>query len=419
MALRFHEPLPTFLADLHLHSRYSYATSRDLDLEGMAAHAERKGIRLLGTGDFTHPAWRAGIEERLEPAEPGLFRLAGGNRTTRFMLQVEISTVYRREGRARRVHHLVYVPDLRRAHLLSTRLATRGRLDADGRPTLRLDSRDLLEMVLECGEDCFLVPAHIWTPWYSVLGSRSGFDAIEECYRDLAPRIFAVETGLSSDPAMNRRVSRIDRFTLVSGSDAHSPGRIGREATAFRVPLSYFSVMEALRTGKGHDGTVEFFPEEGKYHLDGCRRCGVRRTPGESRRNLRCPSCGRGMTIGVLHRVLQLADRREPLRTGSFRRLVPLHEILSELTGRGPRTRRVGSLAARILDAVGPELHVLGTAPLERVDQAGIPHLSEALRRMRRGRVIPEPGYDGKPGAIRLFGEAERARVRAAIDRIA
>ncbi len=405
-----------FYADLHIHSRHSFATSRDLDLDSIASHADRKGVGVVGTGDFTHPGWMAELESRLRPAEPGLFRIEPGSRRARFLLQTELCTIYRQEGRTRRVHHLVCVPCLDSARRLAGRIAPYGRLDANARPVLRLDSRSLLELVLDCGPGCVLIPAHIWTPWYSALGSRSGFDAIEECYRDLAGSVFAVETGLSSDPAMNRRVSLLDRFALVSGSDAHSPSRIGREATRFGTGLSYPAIMEALRTGHGYGGTVELFPEEGKYYLDGCRRCGIGRRPREH--DGRCPSCGRSLTLGVLHRVERLSDREEPSSGEGYESFVSLSSIVAEMTGKGCRSQRVRSLCSHVVSTVGPELEVLGRASVSALEKAGIPYLAEALVRMRARSVSSDPGYDGQCGTISLFAPPELERVRSALERV-
>ena len=275
-----------WVADLHIHSRYSRACSRDLDLPNLAWWARRKGVAVLGTGDVTHPAWRDHLREHLRPAEPGLYRLRpeleaevdqklpprlAAGEPTRFLLSVEISTIYKRDGRTRKVHHLVYLPDLDAAERFTAALGRIGNLAADGRPILGLDSRDLLEIALSSDDDAYLVPAHIWTPWFSALGSKSGFDAIADCYADLADHIFAVETGLSSDPEMNHRVSSLDRYQLVSNSDAHSPPALAREATVFHAECDYYAIREALRTGDGLWGTIEFFPEEGKYHADGHR----------------------------------------------------------------------------------------------------------------------------------------------------
>src|SRR5262245_39587237 len=344
-----------FHADLHVHSKYSRATSRDLDLENLAWWAARKGIRVVATGDCVHPAWLAELKSKLVPAEPGLFRLkpdieatiaarlpASCRSSARFMLAVEISTIYKTSGRTRKIPHLTYAPAFATSDRVAGRLARIGNIASDGRPILGLDSRDLLEITLEEGPDAYLVPAHIWTPWFAALGSQSGFGSIAECYGDLSHHIFAVETGLSSDPAMNWRVSSLDRYRLTSNSDAHSPGKLGREATLFDCALDYFAIRQALKTGAGYVGTVEFFPEEGKYHLDGHRKCGIRFHPRETQAHGgRCPVCGEALTVGVAHRVEALADRSEaeavpPPTAGRIANLVPLPEVLAEIVGSGP-----------------------------------------------------------------------------------
>jgi DNA helicase II / ATP-dependent DNA helicase PcrA len=418
-----------FYADLHVHSKFSRATSGESDLEHLALWAAKKGISVLGTGDFTHPKWFEEIQEKLVAAEPGLFRLrpdlekevrrglapaAVGD--VRFALQVEISTIYKKDGRTRKVHHLVYVPDLESARRVIQSLARIGNLASDGRPILGLDSRNLLEITLQAGEGCYLVPAHIWTPWFAVLGSQSGFDAIEHCYGDLSPEIFALETGLSSDPAMNWRLSGLDRYTLVSNSDAHSPQKLGREACVFDTELDYFAIRRALQTGEGYRGTVEFFPEEGKYHYDGHRKCGVCLAPEESRHNGgKCPECGKPLTLGVMYRVAELADRPAPPdplppKAAPFQSLIPLDEVLSEVHGVGPQTATVRRNREELLDRLGTELFVLPPAPPEDIARAGSTMLAEAIRRMRSGQVIRQAGYDGEYGTIRLFTEEERMR---------
>ena len=419
----FHHAVP-FYADLHVHSKYSRATSRDADLEHLAMWARRKGITVVGTGDFTHPAWFEEIRSKLVPAEPGLFRLrpeiereiesrlpASCHGPTRFLLEVEISTIYKKGDRTRKVHHLIYAANLETAGRFREKLATIGNIASDGRPILGLDSRHLLEITLASGPDAYLIPAHIWTPWFAALGSKSGFDSIDECYGDLASHIFAVETGLSSDPPMNWRVSQLDRFTLVSNSDAHSPPMLGREACAFSTDLDYFAMRRALETGEGYGGTVEFFPEEGKYHLDGHRACGVRLEPPETRRlEGRCPSCGKPLTVGVMHRVEELADRPEdaaPKRTAPFRCLVQLPEILSELLDVGSKSRAVEAAASHLVGRLGPEIDILERLPLEDVERAGGGLLREALTRLRAGKVHRDAGYDGEYGVIRLFAPDE------------
>src|SRR6266542_2778176 len=416
-----------FYADLHIHSKYSRACSRDCDLEHLAWWARRKGVTVVGSGDFTHPAWFEHLRENLEPAEPGLFRLReqldrGVERTlpvscrglVRFMLSVEISTIYKRAERTRKVHHLVYVPDLEAAERFNRRLGRIGNIASDGRPILGLDSRDLLEITLESGPGSYLVPAHAWTPWFAVLGSKSGFDAVDDCYLDLADHSFALETGLSSDPAINWRGSSLDRFRLVSNSDAHSPPMLGREACVFSSEMDYFSMRRALETGEGYGGTVEFFPEEGKYHLDGHRKCDVCMEPTETRRRQgRCPVCGKPLTVGVLHRVEELADRPEGARlegAAGFRNLIQLPEIVGETLRVGPKSKAVAAQIDALTERLGPELGILTTAPLDEVARVGSSLLAEALGRLREGRVLREAGYDGEYGVIRLFEREELER---------
>ena len=421
----------TFYADLHVHSKYSRATSRNCDLENLAIWARKKGIGIVATGDFTHPAWRAELKEKLVPAEPGLFRLrpdlerfveewlpaACRSRRTavRFMLSVEISTIYKKFDKTRKIHHLIYTPDFESTDRVVDSLSRIGNLHSDGRPILGLDSRHLLEIALESGPGSYLVPAHIWTPWFAALGSKSGFDAIDECYGDLAPHIFAVETGLSSDPPMNWRVSSLDRFRLVSNSDAHSPEKLGREVCVFDTELDYFALRRALETGEGYEGTLEFFPEEGKYHLDGHRNCSVRLSPGETRaREGLCPACGKPLTVGVMHRVEDLADRpvdtAPPETAGSMQSLIPLPEILSELHQVGPKSKRVARHYESLLGQLGPELQLLNTVPLEDIAPASSSLVTEAVSRLRRQEVIRQAGYDGVYGTIRLFEDAELHR---------
>ncbi len=419
----------TFHADLHVHSKYSRATSQDLDLEHLAFWAARKGISVVGTGDCVHPAWLAEIKDKLVPAGGGLFRLRSDIETeiwktlppicrqpVRFMLSTEISTIYKKGDRTRKIHHLIYLPDLEAADRLAASLARIGNIASDGRPILGLDSRDLLEIALASSPESYLVPAHIWTPWFAALGSQSGFDSIEACYGDLAGYIFAVETGLSSDPAMNWRLSLLDRYRLTSNSDAHSPGKLGREATRFSCERDYLAIRRALETGEGYQGTVEFFPEEGKYHLDGHRACGVRLDPKEtiSLGGL-CPVCGGRVTVGVAHRVELLADRTEaetspPATAGEVTSLVPLPEILSEIMGSGVASKAVTHAYDRATAALGSELSVLEQVPVEDIAR-NAPLLGEAVIRLRAGTVIRQAGYDGEYGVIRLFDDGELARV--------
>lgn len=405
-----------YYTDLHIHSKYSRATSKSCNLEELAVWAKKKGLSLISTGDFTHPAWFAEIKEKLVPADDGTFRLKPEiekeiGASVKFILSVEISTIYKKWDKTRKVHHVVFVPNLQAAETFRQKLGAIGNINSDGRPILGLDSRNLLETVLESGENSYIIPAHIWTPWFSVLGSKSGFDSIEDCYGDLAEHIFAVETGLSSDPEMNWHVSKLDKFRLVSNSDAHSPSKLAREATVFNKEPDYYSIMNALKTGDGYEGTVEFFPEEGKYHEDGHRKCNVCMTPEETKKhNGICPVCGKPMTIGVLYRVNELSDRHgvvtPPPTAGETYSLVPLQEIISEIKQVGVSSKSVVCEYERLIHTFGSELSILQDIPIDEISKAST-LLGEGISRLRKGQVIKHAGYDGEYGVIRLFEENE------------
>lgn len=414
-----------FIADLHIHSPYSRATSKESTLAGLYGWAKLKGINLVGTGDFTHPLWFSQLKELLEPAEPGLFRLKNeahinaplpgitlSQSPVRFLLTAEISCIYKRHAKARKVHNLLYVPDFASAERVNKRLSAIGNIVSDGRPILGLDSRNLLEILLEEAPEGFLVPAHIWTPWFSLFGSRSGFDSVEECYGDLSPYIFALETGLSSDPAMNRLVSGLDRYALISNSDCHSPSKLGREANIFDTAFDFFSMRNALRSNNRSSfrGTVEFFPEEGKYHADGHLDCNVCLDPVESRkRGDICPVCTKPLTVGVLHRVMDLADRAAPFFSDDSPdvfSLIPLPEILGELLGVGSSSKGVLKAYSQALSLFGTEFELLLRTPIEEIAGSS-PLLAEAVRRVRAGEVFRQPGYDGKFGVISAFAKGE------------
>ena len=418
------------VADLHIHSRYSRATARNLDPEHLWLFAQRKGVDLVGSGDFTHPEWFEELSQKLEETGDGAYclkpehmsSLAGElppacRREVRFVLSGEISSIYKRGGCTRKVHSLILVPDLAAAERINTRLDKIGNIVSDGRPILGLDAHDLLELCLEECPEVVFIPAHIWTPWFSLFGSKSGFDAIEECFDDLTPHIHAVETGLSSDPPMNWRLSALDRFNLVSNSDAHSPGKLAREANLFDCPPTYQAIAAALadRQGGGLWGTLEFFPDEGKYHLDGHRKCNVRFSPDQTREHGGlCPVCGKPLTVGVLSRVEDLADRPQgttPANAKGFEYLVPLNEITAEVMGKGPNTKGVGLAVDRMLHEIGPELFVLREASLDEIGRVGGPLMAEAIKRMRAGQVDLSGGYDGEFGVVRVFDPAEREQL--------
>lgn len=411
------------IADLHIHSKYSRATSRDCVPEALELWARRKGINVVGTGDFTHPAWREELRAKLIPAEDGLYRLKdelrlpdapdGAAHTPRFLVTGEISSIYKKDGKVRKVHNVILLPSLEAAEKLALRLEEIGNLHSDGRPILGLDSRDLLEITMDVCAQAVFIPAHIWTPHFSMFGAFSGFDTVEACFGDMTPYIHAVETGLSSDPPMNWRLSALDRFTLISNSDAHSPQKLGREANLFHTPFSYSAMAAALESpdSEGFAGTIEFFPEEGKYHFDGHRNCQLCLKPSETMAtDGRCPICGKKLTIGVLHRVEDLADREEgfrPTHARPFESIVPLAEVIAASIGFTPASAKVQTRYNALLHHLGPEFYILRQAPLEDISHASGPSVAEGIRRMRAGEVTLSPGYDGEYGKIHLLDEEE------------
>ena len=423
-----------YIADLHLHSHYSRATSKDLNLETLYQWARIKGIHVVGTGDFTHPLWFKELKEKLEPDGTGLFRLKNPPKEpvpgfkcadidVRFCLTSEISSIYKHGDKVRKNHNCVYAPDFETVARINAKLAQIGNLEADGRPILGLPARDLLEIVLETSEHAHLIPAHIWTPWFSMFGSKSGYDSVKECFRDLAGHIFALETGLSSDPEMNWRLSMLDQYTLVSNSDAHSPQKLGREANLFDTERSYYALFDALKSkpahrqpGKGFLGTYEFFPEEGKYHMDGHRKCAICFEPEESIRHKNiCPKCGQPLTIGVLHRVTELSDRKYPQRpegAAGFDYIIPLPEILSEIRNVSPSSKAVQQSFQQTISSFGNEFTLLKQTPIEDIEKKAGIIVAEAIKRMRTQQVSPQGGYDGEYGIIKIFKEGELAQLK-------
>jgi uncharacterized protein (TIGR00375 family) len=431
-----------YIADLHIHSQYSRATSKTSNIASLAAWSRIKGVHVLGTGDFTHPMWLKQLRETLEAAEPGFYRLKDTVKRdfsslifselqtehipTRFVLTAEISSIYKYGGKVRKIHNILFVPDFTSALKINGILATIGNIESDGRPILGLDARDLLEIMLEHAPDGFLVPAHIWTPWFSLFGSRSGFDSLEECYRDLSQHIFSLETGLSSDPEMNRRISSLDRYTLISNSDCHSPVKLCREANIFDTGFDYFSMKEAIKNPCDKNGkqnfsaTIEFFPEEGKYHHDGHRKCNFCCSPEKSLKVSKiCQVCGKPMTIGVLSRVTELADRKDPVYpegSPSVLSLTPLPKLLSEITGVGENTKTVMSHYLNCIQIFGSELNILLETPVDELASGYSPLLAEAIKRVRKKGVIRKPGFDGEFGVVTVFKEDEKEQYRESGD---
>lgn len=407
------------IADLHIHSRFSMATSKEGTPENLDFWARKKGISLIGTGDFTHPVWREELKERLVSEGNGLYRLKDAyvkeesrkfpGEGTRFVVSGEISSIYKKNGKTRKVHNVILLPSLEAADAMAQRLEKIGNIHSDGRPILGLDSHDLLEMMLDVCPEGILIPAHIWTPHFSVLGAKSGFDSVEECFEELAPYIHALETGLSSDPAMNWRISKLDRYQLVSNSDAHSPSKLGREANLLDIDCSYEGLYRAIQTGEGLEGTVEFFPEEGKYHFDGHRKCGVSLSPVEAERlGGICPVCGKKLTMGVDHRVEQLADRAEGFvkKDGKkYESLVPLPEVISTCMGYSAASKKVQGCFEQMIQTLGTEFDILRNVPSEDIKSCAGERIAEGIENVRTGNVKRIPGYDGEYGKIELFDE--------------
>lgn len=414
------------IADLHIHSRYSMATSKEGDPSHLDLWARKKGISIVGTGDFTHPGWRKELKECLEPAEEGLYQLKKNSileeadayygENPRFVITGEISSIYKKNGKTRKVHNLLILPGLEAADRLAEKLEMVGNIHSDGRPILGLDSHDLLEMMLETCPEGILVPAHIWTPHFSLFGAFSGFDTIEECFEDLTSYVKALETGLSSDPMMNWQISALDRFLLISNSDAHSPSKLGREANLLNIEMSYEGLKSAIQEGTGLEGTIEFFPEEGKYHYDGHRKCHICLSPRETDNYKgKCPVCGKKLTIGVDHRIRQLADREEGFvkKSGKpFEKLVPLAEVIAACEGYSTASKKVQQSYEQMIAHLGPEFAILREVPLEDIKKEKGKLIAEGIRRVRAGEVQLQPGFDGDYGKISLFEEAELKKLR-------
>lgn len=405
-----------FIADFHIHSKYSRATSKDMNLENLAKWARIKGLKVLGTGDFTHPEWFQNLKEKLVPAEPGLLKIKDGDNPTRFILTSEISCIYSKNNRVRKIHVLIFAPSLEVVGKINAHLNLVGNLKSDGRPILGLDAKELAKIILGISPDCFIVPAHAWTPWFSIFGSKSGFDSIEECFEEYSKHIYAIETGLSSDPPMNWRLSALDKIALISNSDAHSPRKIGREANVFDTDLSYDAIVGAIKDKDPRRFlyTIEFFPEEGKYHYDGHRVCEISLTPSESKKyNNICPTCGRPLTIGVMNRVEKLADRKQgygPNGAIPFKSLVPLEEIIAESLGVTTASKQVGVEYKNLIEKLGSEFNVLLTATKQDLLGATLPEITEGIIRTREGRVSITPGYDGVYGKVSIFSKDEQKK---------
>jgi len=402
------------VADFHIHSKYSRATSPLMDLYNLDKWAKIKGINILGTGDFTHPEWIKEIKAQLKPAEKGLFcvKNAPAN-AVRFLLTSEISCIYSKSGKVRKVHMIIFAPSIEAVEKINLKLASIGNLKADGRPILGLDAKELVKIALDADEKCLIVPAHIWTPWFSVFGSKSGFDSLNECFEDYSKHIYAVETGLSSDPKMNWRLSQLDNIALISNSDAHSLPKIGREANVFDAELNYKSIVEAIKTKdkKKFLYTIEFFPEEGKYHYDGHRVCNLSLAPVQSKKyNNICPRCSKPLVIGVLNRVEELADRPEeiiPENAIPFKSLIPLEEIIADSLGVSVGSKNVVKYYDKLIKNLGDEFKILLDSSEREIKENSLPEIADGIVRVRAGKVAIEPGYDGVYGKIKIFSDKE------------
>ncbi|MGQ9509193.1 MAG: endonuclease Q family protein [Thermodesulfobacteriota bacterium] len=405
-----------FIADFHIHSKYSRATSKEMEVETLARWAKKKGITVLGTGDFTHPTYYMELRSKLVPAEPGLFKLIRGEEGIRYILTTEVSNIYTQEGKVRRIHNLIFAPSFEVVEKINLKLSHYGKLSSDGRPIFGFTAKELVQIILEISEDCLIVPAHAWTPWFSLFGAHSGFDSIVECFGEMSPYIRSIETGLSSDPEMNWRLSTLDPITLISNSDAHSPNRLGREANAFECELNYWEMVEAIKRKDLRKilFTIEFFPEEGKYHFDGHRQCGIIFSPRETQQhNSLCPKCGKKLTVGVMHRVEELADRPEgfvPTKAIPSIHLIPLEEIIAEALGVRVETKAVEAEYQRLVEKGGSEFHILLDATPEELASYVSPIILDGIVRMRQGKVFIVPGHDGVYGKITLFPEKKEEK---------
>jgi len=403
-----------FIADFHIHSKYSRATSKAMEVETLAQWAKKKGIALLGTGDFTHPTYFAELRARLEPLGNGLLKLKKGDQEIRYILTTEVSNMYTQGGKGRRIHTLIFAPSFEVVETIRSRLGNLGKLSSDGRPIFSFSAKELAKMILDISSDCLIIPAHVWTPWFSIFGANSGFDSIEECFEEMTPHIHAIETGLSSDPEMNWRLSSLDPLTLISNSDAHSPNRLGREANAFDCERNYQEITEAIRKKDQRKilFTIEFFPEEGKYHYDGHRQCGVVFAPSQTKASqYLCPHCHKKLTVGVMHRVDELSNRPDgfiPKNAIPSIHLIPLEEIIAEAMGFRMGTKSVESEYERLVEKGGSEFHILLDATPDELKTYVPERILEGILRMRQGKVSILPGHDGVYGKINLFPEEKK-----------
>lgn len=416
-----------YFADLHLHSKYSRAVSKNMTIPTLAEWGKKKGVSLLATSDFTHPEWFAHLKEDLIDDGTGFYKSKSvSDSSTRFVLGTEISCIYSQGGKTRRVHILVIAPDLGTVEKINSTLGKRGNLKSDGRPILGMSAHDLAQLVLEVNPNCLIIPAHAWTPWFSLYGSNSGFDSIDECFGELSKNIYGIETGLSSDPLMNWRLKELDNKAVLSFSDAHSPAKMGREATIFEGEFSYAGLVNSIKNANtgGVAGTIEFFPEEGKYHYTGHRDCGVKHTPEQTRKEGEtCPVCGRRLTVGVMHRVDQIADRLEGelgltkedgwIKTKKFnrpgyKRIVPLLEVVAEALGSSVSSQKTLAVFDDLINNFDSEISVLLDVPIEEITKLTSQRVAEGINKVRQEDIVIDPGFDGVYGIVKIWPETKK-----------
>lgn len=409
------------ILDLHIHSKYSRACSKRLELPVIAKTCETRGIDIVVTGDFTHPQWFEHMRELLAEDTPGLYKLKDNSSKTRFLIGTEVASIKKHKDKTRRVHHLIFAPNMEAAGRWNKKLTDDGfNLSSDGRPILGMTSKQILESMLEIDERMYMIPAHAWTPWFGILGSKGGYDSLEEAFEELTPNIFAIETGLSSDPIMNWHISALDNITLISNSDAHSPQKLGREANVFgfekESDITYDEIFRIIREGDTNNFfyTIEFYPEEGKYHYDGHRTCNVSCTPEETKKYKGiCLVCKKPLVIGVMNRVEELGDRseEEAKKAGRipYKSLVPLPEVIGDTLGFGPQTKTVKKMYDVLIEKVGSEFSILLHASLEDIAAASSEQIADAVDRVRKGNIYIKPGYDGEFGVVKVFkGDEDR-----------
>ena len=413
--------MPQYITDIHVHSRYSRATSKNLNIEGLYKGAITKGIDIIGTGDFTFPAYVKEMQKDLKPIGGGLYayKKSTQKKDPKFLITSEISNIYKRGGKARRVHTIIVAPGLEEVKELNKQLDKIGNIRSDGRPILGMDVEDMARLIWKVSKDFIIIPAHAWTPWFAIFGSKSGFNSIEECYGDLTEKIYAIETGLSSDPLMNWRLSQLDSISLVSNSDAHSLPNLGREATVLQLEKPTVKNIEnALNKKKANKNnkvlyTIEFYPQEGKYHYDGHRDCKVVMAPSQTKKHKGiCPKCAKPLTLGVDYRVSELADRDKPKINGDYKYIVPLQEIIADAYNQNKNTKKVQQTYNAMVEQIDNEFNILLKTPLEKIESFGISELAEGIKRIRAGEIHVEPGYDGEYGVVSVFAENEKVSAK-------